>query len=110
MQKTNFTFKARKQLFILLGLCLVAITGSAQLGWVQVPSPDTSSTRNMLRGITGTSSTDVWVAGSFQEVNPTPPNYVQKVLLMHWNGNCWHYFPSTSQSTTLDELWDIKAI
>ena len=82
----------------------------SQIGWVQVPTPDTSATRNMVRGITGTSSSDIWAVGSFEETPAGPPYYVEKDLWLHWNGNGWQLFPPLNLSNTLDDLYDVEAI
>jgi hypothetical protein len=84
---------------------LFALSGFGQLGWVQVPSPDASTTRNMVRGISGTSSADVWAVGSYED-----PLFVQNDLILHWNGGSWQQFPAMHLSTTLDDLWDVEAI
>lgn len=84
---------------------LIAISSFAQLGWVQVPSPDPSHTRNMVRGISGTSSSDVWAVGSYEA-----PQYRHNDLLLHWNGSVWQQFPPLYLSTTLDDLRDVEAI
>jgi len=78
----------------------------SQQAWNQVPSPDASITRSMLRGISGTSSADVWAVGSFE--TPTP-GYL-KNLVMHWNGTGWQIIPGTDQSITFNDLWDVTAI
>jgi hypothetical protein len=83
---------------------------NAQTNWVQVPTPDASETRNMLRGISGTSASDIWTVGSFQEVLAGPPFYKQNDLIMHWNGTGWFTYPPMNLSTTLDDLWDVEAI
>jgi hypothetical protein len=78
---------------------------SAQQAWEQVPSPDQSETRNMLRGISGTSSMDVWTVGEF-ESNAGDLNN----LIMHWNGSDWQIYPGTDLGDSYNDLWDVSAI
>ncbi|HMJ48215.1 MAG TPA: Ig-like domain-containing protein, partial [Ferruginibacter sp.] len=89
---------------------LLSLPGFSQLGWVQVPSPNPSATRNMIRGISGTSSSDVWAVGSYEEVFTYNPYNVQNDLILHWNGTGWQQFPAMHLSITLDDLWDVEAI
>ena len=97
---------------IILSACIIlsTLSGFSQLGWVQVASPNPSGTRNMIRGISGTSSSDVWAVGSYEEVFSYNPYNVQNDLLLHWNGTGWQQFPALHLSTTLDDLWDVEAI
>lgn len=97
-------------IFLTAVFILITSPGLTQLGWVQVPSPDPSATRNMIRGLSGTSSSDVWAVGSYEEVFNYNPYNVQHDLLLHWNGTVWQQFPALHLSTTLDDLWDVEAI
>lgn len=78
----------------------------AQQNWINVPAPDPSQTRNMLRDIGGTSSNDVWTVGSYEATTLG----VMKNLIMHWNGNSWTTYPGTDLSTNLNDLWGVTAI
>ena len=78
--------------------------------WQQVPTPDASATRNMLRGISGTSSSDIWTVGSFEENLTVPPFNKQNDLIMHWNGSAWFTYPPMNISQSLDDLFDVEAI
>lgn len=86
-------------------LCFATFRTSGQQPWIEVPTPDPSETRNMLRDITGTSSNDVWTVGSYET---TPGN--MKNLILHWNGSAWQSFPNTDQSSTLNDLWGVTAL
>jgi hypothetical protein len=90
--------------------CLPIHQANAQTDWVQVPSPDVSATRNMLRGISGTSSSDIWTVGSYEELFNVTPYNKQNDLIMHWNGTGWFTYPPLNLSTTLDDLFDVEAI
>jgi hypothetical protein len=91
-------------------LLLISTQSFGQLGWTEVPTPNPSPTRNMVRGISGTSSADVWAVGSYEETLAGPPYNVQNDLLLHWNGNSWQQSPALHLSTTLDDLFDVEAI
>ena len=81
----------------------------AQLGWLEVPCPSPSTTRNMVRGISGSSSSDVWAVGSYETI-PNPPYVIENDLLLHWDGSAWTQFPPMALSTTLDDLFDVEAL
>ena len=108
-----FTFTGKVSLripAILLALLISSSNSFSQQAWTQVPSPDISATRNMIRGISGTSSSDVWAVGDFEE---TYPSTIQKNLVMHWNGSGgWQIMPIPNQSGPfgLDQLWDVEAL
>ncbi len=86
-------------------ILFTSLNSFSQIGWVQVPSPNPSGSRNMVRGISGTSSSDVWAVGSYEA-----PQYRHNDLLLHWNGSGWQQFPPLYLSTTLDDLRDVEAI
>jgi len=102
--------RAIRPAFLSAAFILVAYCSFAQLGWVQVQSPNPSTTRNMIRGISGTSSSDVWAVGSYEEVFNFNPYNVENDLILHWNGTGWQQYPAMQLSTTLDDLWDVEAI
>src|SRR5688572_24157039 len=107
---TGVIDRSMRNIFLTAAFILITIPGLTQLGWVQVPSPDPSATRNMIRGMSGTSSSDVWAVGSYEEVFNYNPYNVQHDLLLHWNGAVWQQFPALHLSATLDDLWDVEAI
>jgi hypothetical protein len=84
---------------------LVPFVLSAQQSWVQIPTPDPSTTRNLLRGISGTSSSDVWAVGHY---NPTPSE--QKNLVIHWDGSGWQQLFPADPDPANNDLWDVAAI
>ncbi len=94
------------KIFACLFFIFASVTVHAQQQWVEVETPDTSATRNMLRDISGTSSNDVWTVGSYETT--TPGN--MKNLVMHWNGSSWDIYNGTDLSTTLNDLWGVTAI
>ena len=98
---------------VFLGKCIAAlllvlpsVCGFAQ-SWTQVPSPNPSTERNLLRGISGTSSSDVWAVGHYQ---PNPANYVYHNLIIHWNGTSFQTVPIGNPSADNNDLWDVQAI
>jgi hypothetical protein len=103
---TLSTFK-RVLFFLLWFGCHSQVQGQT---WQQVPSPDASATRNMLRGISGTSSSDIWTVGSFEQILTVPPYNKQNDLIMHWDGSMWFTYPPMNISTSLDDLFDVEAI
>src|SRR5262249_41742758 len=54
--------------------------------WAKVPSPNLGPITNGLSGVTATSPTDVWVAGSY--CAPQCEGHVH-TLILHWNGTAW---------------------
>ena len=107
---TNAFFKIQRLISPVLFLLASTTYTHAQIGWTQVTSPDTSASRNMLRGISGTSSTDIWTVGYFEEPVVGNPFIIEKDLIMHWDGSGWQTFPPMNLSTTLDDLWDVESI
>lgn len=87
-------------------ILLISTYSFSQQAWTRVPSPDTSATRNLLSGISGTSSSDVWAVGHYELL--TPGN--ERNLIMHWNGNGWQLFNGTDLSSTYNDLWDVAAL
>lgn len=91
--------------FVITHVLLGAIHSQAQQNWTQIPTPDPSTTRNLLRGISGTSTNDVWAVGHY---NPTPSD--QMNLVIHWDGTGWQqYFPPDPDLNNND-LWDVAAL
>ncbi len=82
---------------------------SAQIGWTEVPTPNPSAYRNILRGISGTSSSDVWVVGEYQ-TSPPMSQFYGKNLAMHWNGTTWQTFNVPNRGVTLDDLYDVEMV
>lgn len=82
-------------------------SATAQTTFTRVPSPNPSTTRNQLRGISGTSSTDIWTVGHYEAA---PGSNKPMNLILHWNGTGWQAFPSTNLSTVWNDLWDVEAI
>ncbi|HZF99391.1 MAG TPA: T9SS type A sorting domain-containing protein [Chitinophagales bacterium] len=93
--------------FILTFVFILSTFASlAQFTWTQVPTPDPSATRNLLRGISGTSANDVWAVGDYQ---PVP--WAQDNQILHWNGSSWIEYPTANLSLSqFSSLWDVAAI
>jgi hypothetical protein len=66
--------------------------------WTQVTSPDPGgpSGFHSLNGVTATSASNAWAAGSYTTGPGTPEN----VLLLQWNGSAWNAVPGPTLGTT----------
>ena len=87
-------------------LFINSLQAFSQQAWTRVPSPDPSETRNILSGISGTSSADVWVVGHFT----SPGDNAIRNYIMHWDGDGWQIFPGTDAGFNYNDLWDVTAI
>jgi hypothetical protein len=61
--------------------------------WKQQPSPSPAGFRfgSQLSGVTATSPSSAWAAGSsFKDIGPT----IGQTLILHWNGTAWAQVPS----------------
>lgn len=99
----------RKPLFA--WLILSAASSFGQTGWTEVVTPDPSPTQNKLRGISGTSSSDIWVVGEQQ----TSPNeiiypYTTNTLVFHWDGSGWQQFTTPNPSASINDLHDVEMV
>jgi len=63
------------------------------LDWTQVPSPNVGSGQNTLVAVRGTSATNVWAVGFYNN-----SNNVDQTLILHWNGTAWKVVPSPDPS------------
>src|SRR5687768_16397402 len=77
----------------------------SQQSWIQVPSPDPSETRNLLRSVSGTSSLDVWTVGEYELI---PGEFYN--LIMHWNGSGWQIYPGLDLGFNYNILWGVTSI
>lgn len=102
MRNTHLMFKFSAS----LSFVFISFSAFAQQTWSEVPAPDPSQTRNMLRDIGGTLSADVWTIGSYETNAPA----IMKNLVMHWNGSSWTTYTGTDLSTTWNDLWGVTAI
>ena len=58
--------------------------------WTQVPSPSANGSRaTVLTAVSGTSATDVWAVGSFENGGGFDQTYT-----LHWDGSSWTHVPS----------------
>lgn len=87
-------------------ILFTSLNSVSQQAWTRVPSPDPSASRNILSGISGTSSADVWGVGHFEsDTDGAIRNYI-----MHWDGAGWQLFPGTDLGFNYNDLWDVTAI
>jgi len=109
MKKTCFAIPALvlecfHKLFVLAPLFLV-FEGTTQV-WTQVPTPNPGGNNNILRGISGTSSSDIWTVGYYET---TPGSYQYQNLILHWNGTSWQQYTTVNYSNNSD-LYDVEAV
>jgi hypothetical protein len=65
--------------------------------WKLVPSPNGNSTGNVLWGVSGTSSTDIWAVG-----DKVAPNLPVETLVEHFDGTKWSVVPSPNPALNSD--------
>ena len=65
--------------------------------WTVVPSPNPSSTLNVLNAVAAVSANNVWAVG----IAPTGSN---PILIIHWNGSVWSVVPNPPSSMPLNNL------
>jgi len=65
--------------------------------WTVVPSPNPSSTLNVLNAVAAVSTNDVWAVG----IAPIGSN---PILIIHWNGSVWSVVPNPTSSMPLNNL------
>jgi hypothetical protein len=65
--------------------------------WTVVPSPNPSSTLNVLNAVAAVSANDVWAVG----IAPTGSN---PILIIHWNGSVWSVVPNPTSTMPLNNL------
>ena len=94
-------------LFVLL--ILSTANSFSQLGWTQVVTPNPSPTRSMLRGISGTSSSDIWAVG-VQQTSPPIGVYKTNTLVLHWNGTGWQQYTTPNTSASQNDLHDVEML
>lgn len=89
-------------------LLLLTATAPAVAQWVQVPTPNPSTTRNILRGISGTSATDVWTVGHKELPSTGSTNLAD--LVLHYDGVSWREVaPPNPAGANFADLFDVVA-
>jgi hypothetical protein len=73
--------------------------------WSRVKSPNPSSTRNELHGVSARSATDAWAVGNY--VDDATKAY--DTLILHWDGTGWSLATSPNPSSRVNALWGISA-
>jgi hypothetical protein len=71
--------------------------------WSVVPSPNPSSTLNVLNAVAAVSANDVWAVG----IAPTGSN---PILIIHWNGAAWSVVPNPTSPMPLNNLAALTVI
>ncbi len=84
------------------------ITGS----WSKVESPSVDSgavtVNNHLRGIATISRNDIWSVG--WATDPNGPQYLEKTLIEHFDGNSWSIVPSPNTTDQKNQLYSVSAV
>ena len=101
--KRQFFIKALPALLYIL----LPVYGFSQ-SWTQVPVPNLSTSGNWLRGISGTSASDIWVVGHADTTQSTGSD--SKNVIMHWNGSSWQNNSVANPGMSARDLWDVEAI
>lgn len=71
--------------------------------WSVVPSPNPSSTTNVLNAVAAVATNDVWAVG----IAATGSN---PILIIHWNGTAWSVVPNPNSSMPLSNLAALAVI
>jgi hypothetical protein len=66
------------------------------ISWKAVPSANAYSSDNVLAGVAGTSSKDVWAVGSGEDLSGGPGTDYPKALIQHWDGSGWSLIPGAT--------------
>jgi hypothetical protein len=72
--------------------------------WSQVSAPNAGVGSNILNGVSGTSSTDVWEVGYYWFGTEN------RTLIEHWDGAAWTIVPSPNEYVRLNVLNGVDAI
>lgn len=84
-----------------LGSTLIEHWNGSQ--WSVVPSPNPSSTLNILFGVAAVATNDVWAVG----FAATPSS---GAVIMHWNGSLWSVVPNPPSSIFMSNLLALSAV
>src|SRR5947199_9335655 len=71
--------------------------------WSVVPSPNPSSSVNMINAVAAVSANDAWAVG-------TAPTPTDTVLILHWNGTAWSVVPNPTNGIPLAKLAALAVI
>ncbi|HZC79498.1 MAG TPA: hypothetical protein VE258_17210, partial [Ktedonobacterales bacterium] len=73
--------------------------------WKFVPSPNPGTQYNILQGVAGASTSDVWAVGSQSSASD-----VTQPLIEHWNGSSWSAIPAPDLGKDNGQLNGVAAI
>lgn len=111
MSSLYFIIKKLNSFIIFLVLTYIDFCSFAQTQqWTHIISPNYSSEFNTIRGITGTSSSDIWAVGNYKSSLPGVYPEVRTNLIIKWDGTSWIQFPVQNFSSQLNTVWDVHAI
>jgi hypothetical protein len=72
--------------------------------WSMVSTPNAGVGENILNGVSGTASTDVWEVGYYAF------GTWKRTLIEHWNGTDWSIIPSPNPNNRLNQLNGVVSI
>lgn len=72
--------------------------------WSQVSAPNAGIGSNILNGVSGSSSTDIWQVGYYWFGTEN------RTLIQHWDGDAWSIVPSPNEYVRLNALNGVAAI
>jgi hypothetical protein len=73
--------------------------------WGAIPGPLPSVNNNGLRGVTAVSGNDVWAVGDYYD-----SSFVDRPLIIHWDGSAWSAVSSPSPAMDYNDLYDVAAV
>ncbi len=73
--------------------------------WRIVASPNSSANTNILFGVAGTSTSDLWDVGTYYD-----QNFTAQTLIEHWDGSAWTTSSSPSPGSTGSQLNAVAAL
>lgn len=91
--------------FCLTLFVLVTAASTAAQSWEVVPTPDPSSTFNILRGIDGVSEDALWAVGEYDAGDNTSQN-----LVLRWTGSAWEEHEVPNPQLASNSLWDVGVL
>src|SRR5216110_2757103 len=84
-----------------LGLTLIEHWNGSR--WSVVPSPNPSSTLNILYGVAAVATNDVWAVGYAATAS-------SGAVIMHWNGSVWSVVPNPPSGIFMSNLMALAVI
>ena len=77
--------------------------------WTKAPAPNPSTSSNGLLGVTASSATGAWAAGTYCASGCGTASEVLRTLILHWNGTTWSKVKSPNPGTGWSLLYAVNA-